>query len=66
MIGRAVLFEFGCQGRDLREDNDTKQKQTRVPRRPKPAVRAIDASIQPSFIIHQSHPGNLNMPPFQL
>ncbi len=27
MIGRAVLFEFGCQGRDLREDNDAQQKQ---------------------------------------
>ena len=27
MVGSAVLFEFGCQGRDLREDNDTEQKQ---------------------------------------
>jgi hypothetical protein len=27
MVGRAVLIELGCQGRDLREDNDTKQKQ---------------------------------------
>jgi hypothetical protein len=27
MIGSAVLFELGCQGRDLREDNDTEQEQ---------------------------------------
>jgi hypothetical protein len=27
MIGGAVLIELGCQGRDLREDNDTEQKQ---------------------------------------
>jgi hypothetical protein len=27
MIGRAVLIELGCQGRDLREDNDTEQEQ---------------------------------------
>ena len=29
MIGSAVLIELGCQGRDLREDNDAKQKQQR-------------------------------------
>jgi len=27
MIGRAVLIELGCQGRGLREDNDTEQRQ---------------------------------------
>jgi len=27
MIAGAVLFELGCKGRDLREDNDRKQKQ---------------------------------------
>ena len=27
MIGGAVLIELGCQGRDLREDNDTEQEQ---------------------------------------
>jgi hypothetical protein len=26
MIASAVLFELGCQGRDLREDNDAQQK----------------------------------------
>ena len=27
MIGRAVLIELAGKGRDLREDNDTKQEQ---------------------------------------
>jgi hypothetical protein len=27
MIASAVLFELGGKGRDLREDNDTKQEQ---------------------------------------
>jgi hypothetical protein len=26
MIGRAVLIELACQGRDLREDNDAEQE----------------------------------------
>jgi hypothetical protein len=34
MIGRAVLFEFGCQGRDLREDNDAQQEQNEGARPP--------------------------------
>jgi hypothetical protein len=38
MIGRAVLIELGCQGRDLREDNDTQQKQNESAPPPKTSL----------------------------